>query len=217
MKRKLCFIVAMFLVFAQTVFAINGYYDFKSKSNVSAEALSNALFYNLKDLAPVFVECEQQYGVNAIVLASLAAFESDWGRSGLAVSNNNLYGWRLGSGNWASFSSKSECIHHVAQFLNENYLSTDGKYYGGATTLDAVGVKYCDGNVWADRLNQICYQIESRCNQYTAENSTETETNTSQEELNNLKPFLGYIYFNKDVVDFKDGYYPLRFMVFIDN
>lgn len=67
MKRKLCFIISMFLIFVQTVFASSGYYDFKSKSNVSEETLRNALFYNLKDLATVFVECEQQYGVNALL------------------------------------------------------------------------------------------------------------------------------------------------------
>ena len=116
--------------------------------------------YNLKDYAGYFLEAEATYGVNATFLAAIAATESGWGRSELAQSRNNLYGWK-GDGSYKYFDSPRDCIMHVARSLKANYLSPDGPYFRGYT-IEAVNVCYCGTSHWVNLVSGIMSQINTR-------------------------------------------------------
>ena len=132
-------------------------------SNVTAEELVKGLRYNLRSCAQYFVEAEKQYGINAIFLASIAAHESGWGRSSLAINKNNLFGYKQagGGGTFREFSSLEECILYVAQVLKNSYLTEGGKYYNGTSVAD-VNVKYCSGTDWAPQIDSIANSIVNK-------------------------------------------------------
>lgn len=121
-------------------------------SGVTAEQLNSALVETgLANLGQAYLNAEQNYGVNALVLASIHVHESGWGNSSLARNNNNLGGIKNGRGGWSSFSSKADCIDYSAQLLGEDYLTPEGRYYNG-TTLTGVNVRYCETKDWASKV-----------------------------------------------------------------
>lgn len=124
----------------------------------TAPQLESALLWDLKPLADEFIEAEQETGVNAVFLASVAALESGWGRSYRATEHNNLFGW----GNH-KFASQAECIEVVAGGLVDNYLRPTGKYYNGCT-VEGVSVKYNNTDHWRTQVRQIMRDIDRRAN-----------------------------------------------------
>lgn len=164
--KNLSCLVSVVLVMAQNVFA----YDFSKESNTTQEALENSLRGNLASYADTFIYCEQEYGVNAIALASVAVVESGWGTSNLANNKNNLFGWRTETGDYKAFPSKEDCIIYIAKSLSENYLSEDGKYYTGGTKTKDINKYYSESTEWAETINEVISQIDKRCIEYELEN-----------------------------------------------
>lgn len=113
------------------------------------------------ELAPLedtFLAAEATYGVDARFLAAVAALESGWGKSELARKKNNLFGWR-GADGYMAFDSPEECIDHVAKYLAEEYLSSEGLYYNGLTVED-VAEHYCGGNeAWVEMVKEIMASV----------------------------------------------------------
>lgn len=130
-----------------------------SSSNVTVEELESSLYYELIPLASCFLEAEELYGVNACYLASIAGLESGWGR--YQFKENNLFGF--GS---KSFESPEECIYYVAEFLATEYLSEDGRYYGGGTTLYHVNKYYNGRQEWYDGVSGVYAGIMRRIEEY---------------------------------------------------
>ncbi len=117
-------------------------------SDVTAEELAAALKHDLVPLASYFLEAEELYGVNACYLASIAALESGWGR--YQFRENNLFGFGQ-----MSFDSPEECIYYVAEFLSINYLSENGRYFGGGYKLQHVNKYYNGSEEWLYKVNSI--------------------------------------------------------------
>lgn len=131
-------------------------------SNVTAEELSSGLLYGLKRYAGCFVEMEEKYGINAIFLASVAALESGWCRTDIALNNNNLFGYKNSNGNgFRYFSTKEESITTVAKHLRENYLTEGGTYFNGLSVAD-INIKYCEQSSWTGKVNSIASGIIDR-------------------------------------------------------
>ena len=131
-------------------------------SNITAEELSSGLLYDLKRYAGCFVEMEKEYGVNAIFLASVAALESGWCRTDIAVNNNNLFGYKNPSGNgFRYFSSKEDSIVTVAKHLKTNYLTEGAPYYNGLS-IKGINVKYCEQKDWYKKIDMIAAGIIDR-------------------------------------------------------
>ena len=126
----------------------------------------------LYDLSQAFVDAETQYGVNSYFIAAICAQESAWGTSYRAKYQNNLTGhavYHRGAGG-TYFSSKYESVMETAKMLKENYLSPDGIYYNGLSTVD-VNKKYCflqdeatiDYN-WSSSVNSIAHSLQYKGN-----------------------------------------------------
>lgn len=133
----------------------------RSACGWTEEQLEHALRGNLKQYAADFLAAEQTYGVNAVFLAAIAAQESGWGRSELAVNRNNLFGLK-GGGSYKYFSSKQACIQYAAELLSVKYLSPSGCYFHGYEVKD-VCVHYCGSDDWAEKVELIMKQINDRC------------------------------------------------------
>lgn len=130
--------------------------DMSVRSNVTAEQLSSGLLYVLADHAQAFVDAEEKYGVNAVALASIAAYESGWGRYQIAP--NNIFGWRKGNGDYVEFSSIEESVDTVAMYLSQNYLAEGGKYHNG-TLVSSVNRRYNGRQCWQENVSAIYSQI----------------------------------------------------------
>ena len=132
--------------------------DLRTPSDFTADELRNGLKKDLVDLAEDFVAAEERYGVNAVFLAALAAFESGWGRH--CFRENNIFGWGR-----KSFETKSECIDFVASKIAQHYLSEDGKYYHGMN-LYGVNRSYNGSDVWLENVAAIMSKISEKAAVY---------------------------------------------------
>ena len=130
-----------------------------SRSNVSLKELEAGLKYELVPLAAYFLQAEELYGVNACYLAAIAALESGWGR--YQFRENNLFGF-----GHKSFDTPEECIYYVAEFLATEYLSEDGRYFGGGYSLYHVNKYYNGSDEWYESVSSIYASIMRRIEEY---------------------------------------------------
>lgn len=133
--------------------------NLNSKSGLTAQEINKLLEgTEMEGLGEAFVQAEQQYGINALYFTAHAIWESGWGISNLAKKKNNLFGFKAydhdSYGSAETFSSKSECILKVAQYIKENYLTEGGKHYNGANLI-GMNIKYSSDKEWADGIAQV--------------------------------------------------------------
>lgn len=120
----------------------------------TAEELEKGLLHDLKPLAPLFVQAQDKYGIDAVILAAIAAEESGWGRH--QFRKNNIFGFY-----GPQFESLGHCIDYVADFLLTEYLTPDGKYYKG-TSVAAVNTYYNGRDTWEEHVTKIMDNIVNR-------------------------------------------------------
>lgn len=120
----------------------------------TTEELEKGLLHDLKPLAPLFVQAQDKYGIDAVFLAAIAAEESGWGRH--QFRKNNVFGFY-----GPEFESLDHCIDYVANFLLTKYLTPDGKYYKG-TSVAAVNTYYNGRDTWEDHVTKIMTNIVNR-------------------------------------------------------
>lgn len=120
------------------------------------QAWENLGAYNLVGTGQSFVEAEVQTGINALVLAAIAAHESALGRSRIARDKYNLFGFGAFDRdpyNLAhTFNSYHEGTLAVASYLSRNYLTAGGRYYRGGNTLECINAFYATDHLWATRV-----------------------------------------------------------------
>lgn len=131
-----------------------------STSGLTIEELENQMYAPLSEYAYCFIEAEEETGVNAVFLASVAALESGWGKSNAANTKNNLFGWTTNKGDLKTFNSKEDCILFVARKMKEYYLSPDGKYFNGYEVED-INICYNGRPEWAKAVNNIMDNLYS--------------------------------------------------------
>ena len=148
-------------------------YDLMSASNATGYHLAKALEgTELSGLADAFVEAEETTGVNAFLLASIAAWESSWGTSHKATFYNNLTGFAVYNSRTkgAEFDSKTENIITTAELLARDYLNPGGIYYSGKSIWD-VNYRYClteDSSqpdyAWSEGIISIASSLVNKAN-----------------------------------------------------
>lgn len=136
--KSLCSILAAITI------SISAGIDLRVPAELTAEQLEEGLLYELKPLAPTFVEIEKVYGINSVAYSSIVAIESGWGRSKMSQSKNNITSFRCGR-EFRIYHTKAECLWDMAKNLSKNYLSKDGIYYSGGTKLNDIAGFYLIG------------------------------------------------------------------------
>jgi len=81
----------------------------------------------LKNKGRVFVQYQNQYGINALLMMSIASNESNWGTSSICMNKNNIFGWDAvdtSPGESADvFSSINTCIKDFSEtYMSKKYL-----------------------------------------------------------------------------------------------
>ena len=136
--------------------------DLRTKSNLHAIDYDTMLQgTNLEGIGKAIEQAEKDYSVNGLYLMGLCIVESGWGTSPFAVNRNNLVGWNAVDNNPSqatTFESKEDCILHVAQKLQQNYLTENGAYFEGYTAPD-VDVHYCTDKLHANKIVNVVNEL----------------------------------------------------------
>lgn len=109
---------------ANTVVRFSKQTDIRQISEVTAEDINKHLNGVLAGKGEVFLKAQEEHGVNAIFLASVAVVESGNGRSKMARSHNNVFGMK-----GKTFKNVDDCIMHAGYLFAESpYYMKRGKY-----------------------------------------------------------------------------------------
>jgi beta-N-acetylglucosaminidase len=111
----------------------------------------------LAGIGEALVQAEAETGINALVLAAIAAHESGWGRSRIAKEKNNLAG--LGAydhspGSAIRFESREECVMFLAELLRDR----------PGESLEEIGWWYASDPRWAAKAGR-CMKIIAEAGQ----------------------------------------------------
>ena len=159
--------------FNNLAFTYYNYYQFlplRSKTNVSADTL-NSYVANvngsvMKGTGQTFIDAQNKYGINALLLFAMAAHESGNGTSGYATKRNNLFGWNAfdSDPNQAkSFNSIADCVNQQAGINLRGYVDvTDGRFFSSSLGNKGSGlnVKYASDPYWGMKIASIAYAID---------------------------------------------------------
>lgn len=132
--------------------------DMKSSSSV------------LRNQGQTFIDLQNAYGANALIVYSMACLESAYGTSGFATARNNLFGWSAydDSPNDASyFSSVESCVkEQMGRNLNWFMDFTNSRYFGPYVGNKGAGinVKYASDPYWGLKIASIAYSIDKYAN-----------------------------------------------------
>lgn len=136
-----------------------------NKRYYDTDQLARGLLYDLVPLSPYFVEAQETYGIDAVFLAAVSAYESGWGR--YQFRTNNIFGFEH-----CNFHSLEECIYYASSWLLEQYLTPGGLYYEGVG-VDEINTHYNGSPDWAENVKLIMKQITDRIEEGSAKQCTE--------------------------------------------
>lgn len=144
-------------------------FDLRVSSGLTVEQANLILTgTGLEGLGQGFVDAEEKHGVNAYYLMAHAAWESSWGKSELAQTKNNLFGFTAYDASptksATQFKTKEDCIDIVAGYVKTHYLSENGKYSNGPD-LSGMNVRYATDTNWSEGIGSV---IESLVNKSLA-------------------------------------------------
>lgn len=168
------------------------YYDYylylplRSQTKYSSNELSQAFnhFYSqssyknrttvLNSRGGDFISAQTKYGVNALLVLSMAIHESAYGTSNFAIDRNNLFG--VGAvdsdpGQAAWFSSVGEGISEQGNFLSWTYADADyaygSIYYGShvGNKSSGMNVKYASDPFWGEKIGRSMALIDRYLNE----------------------------------------------------
>lgn len=113
-----------------------------------------------------FVSAGEKYNIDAIYLLAHAIHETGWGTSRIALEKKNLFGYRAYDANpydnASVFASYAACIDFMGSYISTHYLSSGGKWYGGAPTLRGMNKRYATDKQWGDKIAAIANMLASK-------------------------------------------------------
>ncbi|MFV0552768.1 MAG: N-acetylglucosaminidase [Anaerorhabdus sp.] len=153
------------------------YYQFlptRTKSNISASVFDNFLVSvkgsgtnsKMKGQGQTFINAQNTYGMNALLVYSLACLESAYGTSTFALERNNLFGWNAfdsDPGSASYFSSVEAAINeHMGINLRGYTDINDFRFFGSHVGNKGSGfnVKYAADPYWGYKITAIAYSID---------------------------------------------------------
>ena len=133
---------------------------------INAKTNSSSKMWNLGNS---LINNQNTYGVNALLMAGLAANESGWGTSSIAQSKNNLFGLNAvdsSPGTSANtYSTVDICVQNFAEgWMSKRYLNpSNSNYFGGFLGNKASGlnVKYASDPYWGEKAANIAWSLDS--------------------------------------------------------
>lgn len=166
------------------------YLPFRTRTNYTSDELNKFIAENtseeskLRGIGEALIECQNTYGVNALLALGVSMNESSKGDSYYAQNYNNLFG--IGAIDFApdgalKFETPSDSVREFTKnYISSGYSNPDDyRYYGGYLGNKALGanVKYASDPFWGEKAAQYVFSIELYL---------------SNGDLNNLKDYNGY-------------------------
>lgn len=117
-----------------------------------------------------FIDAQNNYGVNALLSLSIAANESGWGTSDLAMEKNNIYGinaYDSSLGSATTFNTVADCITQFSYYqIGSLYAEpkTVGNFYNGShlgNKNSGINVKYAADPYWGEKAASKYYFIDN--------------------------------------------------------
>lgn len=122
----------------------------------------------MKNLGKVFVEMQNNYGVNALLAASVAANESYWGTSDIAKTKNNLFGINAVDktpGQSANYYKTPEiCVKEFTEhwmskvYCNPNKWNYRGTFLGNKAS--GINLNYASDPYWGEKVAALAWILD---------------------------------------------------------
>lgn len=163
------------------------YYQFlshRSKTTLTAsnfDAITNdkvgSSSSKMKNMGQYYIENQNTYGVNALLMFGVSGNESAWGTSSIAQDKNNLFGHGAvdsnpyyGANGYAN--PQTSIQYHAEKFISNGYLDNeDWRYNGGhlGDKLSGINVRYASDPYWGEKAASVNYYYNygSDYNKYT--------------------------------------------------
>lgn len=163
------------------------YYQFlshRSKTTLTASnfnAITNdkvgSSSSKMKNMGQYYIENQNTYGVNALLMFGVSGNESAWGTSSIAQDKNNLFGHGAvdsnpyyGANGYAN--PQTSIQYHAEKFISNGYLDNeDWRYNGGhlGDKLSGINVRYASDPYWGEKAASVNYYYNygSDYNKYT--------------------------------------------------
>lgn len=137
-------------------------------SFINAKTASNS---KLRGMGKYFVEYQNTYGANAVLMLATAINESYWGVSSIATEKNNLFGHNAvdsspGLSADAYATPQASIEDHAKNYISRDYMDPKDagkKYYGNSLGDKATGVnvKYASDPYWGEKAATYSYAIDN--------------------------------------------------------
>lgn len=166
---------------------------YPAPANINTNSINSYLQQHgapLTGLGQTFMNAQQLYGIDANYLVSHAVLESYWGKSQIAQSKNNLFGYGAydsAPGQDAGlFPSEEYAILFEGWVVHNSYLTPGGSEYV-SPTLVGMNVHYATDQQWANSIGSLMGQLASSVNdtvasypQYNPGNQPPAPTSTQE-------------------------------------
>lgn len=132
---------------------------------ISARTTENSKLYNT---GKNFIDAQNYYGVNAIIMLAIGINESGYGNSSISQSKNNLFGINAvdasPGASATTFNTVGDCINDFAfKYLSGRFLQPgDYRYYGAnlGNKYQGLTVKYASDAYWGEKAAAYYYDID---------------------------------------------------------
>ena len=157
---------------AATVYNYYQFLPLRSKTDISASTFNSFLnsIYStgtvMKNEGSAFIDAQNSFGCNALLVYAMACLESAYGTSWYAVNRNNLFGWSAyddNPGSASSFSSVGACVNEqMGRNLYWFMDYTNSRYFGTCVGNKGAGinVKYASDPYWGMKIASVAYAID---------------------------------------------------------
>lgn len=160
---------------AGTYYNYYQYLPLRSKTNITA-AQFNAYLATKKstgvmlNAGNLFLNAEDTYGANALLVYALACQESSYGTSTFAVERYNLFGINAIDSDPSqayTFASVETCIDDMTGWFLRGYMNVNDTRFFGSNLGDkgsGFNVKYASDPYWGVQISAIAYSIDKSAN-----------------------------------------------------
>lgn len=158
---------------------VYGYYQYlsvRSKTNISAKTF-DAFLKSMKsssqmmDEGQAFINAQNNYGSNALIIYAMACQESGYGTSYYSSDRYNLFGWGAydsNPGNASKYESIEQCVNQqMGRNLDWFMDCTNWRYAGTCVGNKGTGfnMQYASDPYWGAKIAAIAYNIDKySCN-----------------------------------------------------
>lgn len=119
----------------------------------------------MNNMGPYYIEYQNTYGTNALLMFGVSGNESNWGRSRIAQDKNNLFGHGAVDSNpyygANGYDNPQTSIkYHAEKFISNGYLDNeDWRYNGGhlGDKLSGINVRYASDPYWGEKAASVNY------------------------------------------------------------